>query len=62
MPGHLTGPQELFFSVMYFIFDDRILEADWRFLILSTLFTWAQMLNLIFVEILLGFVLYCFWF
>ena len=33
---------------MYFLFSGRLLEADWRFLLLSTLYTWAQLLNLIF--------------
>ena len=33
---------------MYFLFQDRFLETDWRFLLLSTLYIWVQMLNLIF--------------
>ncbi|GAB4819670.1 hypothetical protein N2152v2_006716 [Parachlorella kessleri] len=40
--------KEAFFSVMYFIFEGRQLEADWRFLLLSTLYMWAQLLNLLF--------------
>ena len=33
---------------MYLTFAGRILESDWRFLVLSTLYTWVQLLNLIF--------------
>ncbi|GAB4819764.1 hypothetical protein N2152v2_006810 [Parachlorella kessleri] len=40
--------KEAFFSVLYFIFSGRLLETDWRFLLLSTLFVWAQTLNLLF--------------
>ena len=47
-------PQEAFFSVMFFLFDDRILETDWRFLLLSTLFTWVQLLVLIFSPFFYG--------
>ncbi|GAB4819763.1 hypothetical protein N2152v2_006809 [Parachlorella kessleri] len=40
--------KEAFFSVLYFIFSGRLLETDWRFLLLSTLFVWAQTLNFLF--------------
>ncbi|GAB4819671.1 hypothetical protein N2152v2_006717 [Parachlorella kessleri] len=40
--------KEAFFAVMYFVLEDRFLETDWRFLLLSTLFAWVQQLILIF--------------
>ncbi|GAB4819663.1 hypothetical protein N2152v2_006709 [Parachlorella kessleri] len=40
--------KEALFAGTYLVFAGRILETDWRFLLLSTLFEWAQLLNLIF--------------
>lgn len=35
-----VSPQEALFPSIYFLFDNRILERDVRFLVLHTLFTW----------------------
>ena len=40
--------QESFFSFIYFMYEGRRLETDWRFFLLSTLYSWVQVLNLIF--------------
>lgn len=40
--------QEAFFAVLYYVFNNRILETTWQFFLLHTLWTWAQLLNVIF--------------
>lgn len=34
--------------MLYYVFDNRILETTWQFFLLHTLWTWAQLLNVIF--------------
>ncbi len=46
--AHVGVLQETFFGVLFYIYSNRYLPTDWRYVILATVLQWVQLLILFF--------------